>query len=73
MSPVTDAMAELQAFRLRLNGTADAISGWPVEQWGGWVVYLLEALQGKSAPEIYEAFLVRLHDRIGDRLRDGEW
>lgn len=73
MSPATDAMAELQAFRARLNRTADAISGWPAEQWGGWVVYLLEALQHKSDPELYNGFLERLHDHIGDRLRDGEW
>lgn len=73
MKLLTDSMAELRAFRQGLNRTADGISAYPPEQWAGWVVYLLEALQGKSDPQTYEAFLERLHAHIGDRLETGQW
>lgn len=73
MRLLTDSMAELRAFRQGLNRTADAISGQPSEQWAGWVIYMLEALQGKSDPQTYEAFLEQLHMHVSDRIEEGEW
>lgn len=73
MRSLADSLAELRAFREGLNRTADAIAGRSPEQWAGWVVYLLEALEGKGDPETYEAFLDRLYAHIGRRIEDGEW
>ena len=73
MRLLTDSLAELRAFRQGINRTADAIAGQPPEQWAGWVVYLLEALQGKSNPKTYETFLEHLHGYIGERIETGEW
>ena len=52
---------------------AAAIADLPVEQWPGWVKHILEALDGKADPELYEWFLDRLRKDLTTRLNVGRW
>jgi hypothetical protein len=53
--------------------TAAAIARLPVEQWPGWVTYILEVLDGKTDLELYEWFLEQLCKDIAARLKIGRW
>jgi len=53
--------------------TAAAIADLPIEQWPGWVTYILEVLDGKADPELYEWFLEQLCKHITARLNKGRW
>ena len=49
----------------------------PVEYWAGWIIYVLEGLQGKTNPvadrEDYLQLLRTLRQSITERLENGSW
>ena len=45
----------------------------PVEEWAGWIIYLLEILDGKDRQHIHRVWLEDIRDSISDRLIHGRW
>jgi len=52
-----------------------ALAAFPVEQWGGWVTYLLEALEadGGASEEEFRQVLEGVREGITTRLDQGLW
>ena len=45
----------------------------PVEKWAGWIIYLLEILDGRDRQHIHRVWLEDIRDDINERLRHGRW
>jgi hypothetical protein len=56
-----------------LDRAAEALLKRYPEEWGGFVCYILEALQDHCPPQDYEAFLADLQGDITTRLEEGMW
>ena len=56
-----------------LEQTAITMANLPPAQWSGWIVYLLEALDGKASSADYQAALETILDDIATRLNEGRW
>ena len=57
----------------QLEQVADLIATLPPAQWPGWIVYLLEALDGKASSAEYQATLEAIRSDITTRLNEGRW
>ena len=62
--------SEIQA---QLEQIANSIITLPPAQWPGWIVYLLEALDGKASNAEYRAALEAIRSDITTRLNTGRW
>jgi hypothetical protein len=70
VKPGEDARADVETV---LDRAADKMGAQPSEQWVGWIVHLLRALDGKTASEPYTRVLEAVRKRIGSRLETGRW
>ena len=59
--------------RAKLETAARAVATLPPGKWGGWVVYLLEALQDNAGEGDYSAMLAGVAGDIDGRLEVGRW
>jgi hypothetical protein len=57
----------------RAERMAVTIAVLPVQQWPGWIKYILELLDGQTDPGFYGWFLERLDKEIAARLKEGRW
>ena len=63
----------LQDVQAGVETAAQAIAELPADQWGGWVIYLLEALQDKGTVKEYTEFLETLQGEIGGWHESARW
>ena len=61
-----------QTARLGCKVALDCISALPVEEWGGWVIYILEELDARAV-QGYEQVLETVKMGADSRLSFGEW
>ena len=59
--------------QIQLEQVASSIATLPPAQWPGWIVYLLEALDGKASNTEYQATLETIRSGITTRLNEGRW
>jgi hypothetical protein len=57
----------------QLEQVANSIATLPPAQWPGWIVYLLETLDGKASNAEYQAALEAIRNDITTRLNEGRW
>ena len=57
----------------QLEQTANLIATLPPAQWSSWIVYLLEALDGKASSAEYQVTLEEIRSDITTRLNEGRW
>ena len=66
-------MAELHEIQAAMEQAANLLATRPADQWAGWVVYLLEALDDKTDADTFAAVLRGVQDGIATRLEAAQW
>jgi hypothetical protein len=57
-----------------IEQAAEAVAALPFQEWPGWVIYLMIALEEKHPPEaVTQENLEAVQAAIEDRLREGHW
>ena len=71
--PRTGPARSMESVQASIDETTRAIAEQGPDAWAGWMVYILEKLDGEATPAEFDKVLFALQDALTTRMDQGEW